>query len=179
METDSFFWQLLKKLPETLFALVGLSPKTADQYRFDALEIKKSYRHDGVCVPTSVKLPVCFVEVQYRRRRHCYANLFAKVFSFLDANNPDQDWIAAVLFPSHSAEPKPQPAYEDLLASPRVRRIFLDELKVPKDATAGLRILQLVSAPAKQSRELVSNLLEEARKESDCERASVIVELME
>ena len=24
METDAFFWQLLKQLPETLFALLGL-----------------------------------------------------------------------------------------------------------------------------------------------------------
>ncbi len=41
METDSFFYQLLKQLPETLFALVGEPLTRAAEYRFDALEVKK------------------------------------------------------------------------------------------------------------------------------------------
>ena len=81
METDSFFWQLLKQLPETLFALLGLPTAEAAHYRFDSVEIKKSYRLDGLFVPTGSDLPVYFVEVQFRRARRFYANLFAKVFS--------------------------------------------------------------------------------------------------
>ena len=81
METDSFFWQLLKQLPETLFALLGLPTAEAAHYRIDSDEIKKSYRLDGLFVPTGSDLPVYFVEVQFRRARRFYANLFAKVFS--------------------------------------------------------------------------------------------------
>ena len=51
METDSFFYQLLKQLPETLFALLGQPLTRAADYRFDALEVKKSYRLDGLFVP--------------------------------------------------------------------------------------------------------------------------------
>ncbi len=40
METDSLFYQLLKHLPETIFALVGQPVSSAADYRFDALEIK-------------------------------------------------------------------------------------------------------------------------------------------
>jgi Protein of unknown function (DUF2887) len=40
METDSFFYQLLKLLPETLFALLGQPLTRVADYRFDALEVK-------------------------------------------------------------------------------------------------------------------------------------------
>ena len=38
METDSFFCQLLKQLPQTLFELLGLPAKQARGYRFDSVE---------------------------------------------------------------------------------------------------------------------------------------------
>jgi len=94
METDSFFWQLLKQLPETLFALLGLPIERANAYRFDAVEIKKSYRLDGLFIPPQANLPVLFAEVQFYHKRRFYPNLFAKVFSYLEANDPDQDWLA-------------------------------------------------------------------------------------
>jgi len=102
METDSFFWQLFKQLPETLFALLGLPVEGAAAYRFDSVEIKKSYRLDGLFVPEKAHLPVYFVEVQFQRALRFYANLFAKVFSYLEANDPNQDWrrrayIASIL----------------------------------------------------------------------------------
>ena len=89
METDAFFYQLLKRLPETFFALVGPPLTRVADYRFEALEVKKSYRLDGLSVPTKSSLEVYFVEVQFRRVKRFYANLSAKVFSYLEANDPD------------------------------------------------------------------------------------------
>jgi hypothetical protein len=40
METDLFFYQLLKQSPETLFALLGQPLERAADYRFDSLERK-------------------------------------------------------------------------------------------------------------------------------------------
>jgi predicted transposase/invertase (TIGR01784 family) len=179
VETDSFFYQLLKQLPETLFALLGQPLARAADYRFDSLEVKKSYRVDGVFVPATTDLPVYFVEVPFRRTRGFYANLFAKVFTYLEANDPEQEWMAVALFPNRAAEPKTQKPYEDLLASPRVRRIYLKELTTPGGAPPGLAILQLVTAPQNETPELVSRLLRRVRQEPDCERADVIVNLME
>jgi predicted transposase/invertase (TIGR01784 family) len=179
VETDSFFYQLLKQLPETLFALLGQPLARAADYRFDSLEVKKSYRMDGVLVPARTDLPVYFVEVLFRRTRGFYANLFAKVFSYLEANDPDQEWMAVALFPNRAAEPKRREPYEDLLASPRVRRIYLKELTISGGAPPGMTILQLVTAAQNETRELVSHLLRRARQEPDCERAEVIVNLME
>jgi len=36
METDSFFCQLLKQMPQTFFELLGLPPERARAYRFDS-----------------------------------------------------------------------------------------------------------------------------------------------
>ena len=102
------------------------------------MEIKKSYRLDGLFVPNQASLPVYFIEVQFRRERRFWANLFAKVFFYLEANDPNQDWRAVALFGDRAAEPKPQPPYADLLASPRVQRVYLDELTVPPAAAPGL-----------------------------------------
>ena len=175
METDSVFWQLLKYLPETLFDLLGLPLSRAADYRFDAVELKKSYRLDGLLLPSKPGLPVYFVEFQFRRSRHFYANLFAKVFTYLEKNNPDQDWLAVALFDKRSTEPKNQPAYRDLLNSPRVRRFYADKLEVSAQATPGLKILQLVSAPITEAQILVDSIL----RKPDCEPPKVIVELVE
>lgn len=179
MHTDAFFWQLFQHLPETLFALLGQPALRAADYRFDSVEVKKSYRLDGLFVPTMPRLPVVFVEVQFQRVPEFYANLFAKVFSYLEANDPGQDWLAVALFASRSTEPKPQPAYADLLASPRVRRIYLDELTVPATATPGLMLLRLVTIPRAEAPALVAQLVRQARRGSDSVRAKRLIELVE
>lgn len=127
METDSLYYQLLKHLPDTLSKVLNQPVPSKADYRFEALEIKKSYRLDGVYIPNRADLPLYFVEVQYQKKNQVYANLFAKVFSYLEANNPEQEWMAVAVFGSRSIEPEGRTPYEDLLASRRVRRIYLDE----------------------------------------------------
>ena len=139
METDSFFCQLLKQLPQTLFELLGLPAKQARGYRFDSVEVKKSFRIDGLFVPKRASMPLYFVEVQFRTLATFYANLFAKVFCYLQENDPAQEWIAVAVFRSRGVEPEERTPYEDLLQSHRVRRIYLDELALPADPPLGLR----------------------------------------
>jgi predicted transposase YdaD len=130
-------------------------------------------------VPKRKDLPVYFVEVQFRRSRRFYANLLAKVFSYLEANDPEQEWIAVALFSRRAIEPKWRKNYEDYLASPRVRRFYLDELKIPGGSPPGLALLQLASTVEKDLSHLVAQLLRKAWQEADCERANLIVELTE
>jgi predicted transposase YdaD len=104
METDSFFWKLLKQLPQTLFELLDLPPQRARRYRFDSVEVKKSFRIDGLYVPSQAGLPLYFVEVQFRKSAAFYANLFAKVFSYLEENDPAQEWQAVAVFPARNIE---------------------------------------------------------------------------
>jgi predicted transposase/invertase (TIGR01784 family) len=162
MEADSFFCQLLKQLPQTLFELLGQPGDQARDYHFDSVEIKKSFRIDGLFVPTKPALPVYFVEVQFRRNATFYANLFAKVFLYLEANPSMWDWAAVAIFESRRFEPKRLEAYNDLLLSRRVTRIYLDEFQVPIDPPLGLGILQLVSAPIADVKRLVETLVKKA-----------------
>src|SRR5579863_8099014 len=133
METDSFFCNFLKQVPETLFQLLGLPGNLAKAYRFDSVELKKAMRIDGLFLPTKAGLPLYFVEVQFHSSAAFYANLFAKVFCYLEENDPAQEWIAVAIFGSRRFEPKNTGPYSDLLNSARVKRIYLDEVSIPSD----------------------------------------------
>jgi predicted transposase/invertase (TIGR01784 family) len=163
METDSFFWRLFKQLPQTLFELLGAPPQRARRYRFESVEVKKSFRIDGLYLPRKAGLPLYFVEVQFRRSPAFYANLFAKVFCYLEENDPSQEWLAVAVFPSRRMEPTQLGPYEDLLRSKRVRRIYLDRHPMPTDPPVGLGILQLLSAPVRQIQEIVALLVHKAQ----------------
>jgi predicted transposase YdaD len=86
MESDSFFCQLFKRLPQTLFEILGLPVELAKDYDFDPVEVKKSYRLDGLFRPKRAGLPAYFLEVQFYQSERFYRNLFAKVFTYLDNN---------------------------------------------------------------------------------------------
>ena len=101
------------------------------------------------------------------------------MFSYLEANDPNQDWRALALFVSRKVEPKAQPGYQVLLDSHHVHRVYLDELPASLEATPGIKILRLVTAPREATRKIVSDLVEQSRQDSDCERGSAIVQLVE
>ena len=159
METDAFFYQLFNQLPQTLFELLGLPAARAKAYRFDSVELKKAYRIDGLFVPKKRKLPVYFVEVQFQRSSRFYANLFAKVFCYLEENDPTQEWMAVAIFPSRGEDVVDQRPFEDLLGSKRVRRIYLDELPLSARATPGLGILKMLSVPPDQVKGLAHKVI--------------------
>ena len=180
METDSFFYQLLKQLPETLFQLLGPPGEQARAYRFDSVEVKKSYRIDGLLLPNVRTLPLFFVEVQFQYLASFYANLFAKVFGYLDENDPAQEWVAVAIFANRGLEPKERRPYQPLLESPLVKRIFLDEYEPPIDGSLGLSILQLVSASVEETKPLVARLMRRAESEiPHSDQGLKVVELVE
>jgi predicted transposase/invertase (TIGR01784 family) len=180
METDSFFYRLLKQLPQTLFELLGLPGERARAYRFDSVEVKKSFRIDGLFLPKERGLPVYFVEVQFHESAKFYANLFAKVFCFLEENDPGQDWSAVAIFESRRMEPKRLEPYGELLRSQRVTRIYLDEYPMPSDPPLGLGILRLVTAPENEVKAIVGRLRHKAEHGiPDSELARKVIELME
>ncbi len=180
METDSFFCRLFKQLPQTLFELIGQPAARAKSYRFDSVEVKKSFRIDGLLVPKRAALPLYFVEVQFQRSPKFYANLFAKVFCYLEDNDPKQEWFAVAIFPSRAEEQKDLGPYEDLLQSSRVARCYLEDLVEIEDPPVGVGILQLLFATEALAGELASKVAQKARAqfaESDLVRK--VIELVE
>lgn len=176
METDAFFYRLFNQLPQTLFELLGLPASLAKAYRFDSVEVKKSLRIDGLFVPKKPRLPLYFVEVQFQRSPRFYANLFAKVFCYLEENDSMQEWVAVAIFPSRSEDIKHPGPYEDLLQSKRVRRIYLDELTFPDHLSAGLGVLKLVAVAPDEVKGLAQRLVVES---GDSGERARMIELVE
>ena len=172
METDSFFYRLLKQLPETLFELVGLPVRRARAYRFDSVELKKSLRIDA----KRPGLPLYFVEVQFQQVSTFYANLFSKVFAYLEENDPAQEWMAVAIFANRRVEPAERGPYDALLESARVKRIYLDGHKMPADPPPGLAILQMVTAPLAQVKDLAAKIV---TRPTGSESDAKVIELLE
>jgi predicted transposase/invertase (TIGR01784 family) len=180
METDSLFYRLFSQLPQTLFELLGLPAARANSYRFDSVELKKAFRIDGIFVLRRRKLPLYFVEVQFQRVPNFYANLFAKVFSYLDENDPHQEWVAVAIFPTRAEEPKHLAPYEHLLQSGRVKRIYLEVIASAADPPVGLDVLQLLFASLKQAQKLAPRIMRKASTEMvDSEMQGKVIELLE
>jgi predicted transposase/invertase (TIGR01784 family) len=84
------------------------------------------------------------------------------------------------IFANRSVEQKNQAPYEDLLRSPRVKRIYLDELVLPPDPPVGLSLLQLVTASDEQAKPIVTRIADRAEAEfSDSEIGSAMLKLLE
>jgi predicted transposase/invertase (TIGR01784 family) len=180
METDSIFYHLFNQLPQTLFELIGLPATRAKAYRFDAVELKKAYRIDGLFVPNRRSRPLYFVEVQFQRVQTFYANLFAKVFSYLEENDPTQEWIAVAIFPNRQEEPKHLQPYEDLLNSKRVKRVYLADAIRIDDPPLGLGILQLLFASPREAEKLAPQVVQKAGDSlGDSDLQAKVVELVE
>src|SRR5687768_6201907 len=98
-------------------------------YRFASEELKQvGMRLDGIFMPLRSADPVHFVEVFFYKAPNAYSNLFAKVFLWLEAKNPAQNWHACIIFANRRLEPTARLPYQALLDSDYVTRIYLDEL---------------------------------------------------
>ena len=105
METDSFFYQVLKQLPERRsFGLLGQPLTDVADYRsstrWKSAEIVSPGR--TVRARTRSDLPVAALAARSAvsaSAKRSTPNLFAKVFSYLEANDPEQEWMAVALFP--------------------------------------------------------------------------------
>jgi predicted transposase/invertase (TIGR01784 family) len=180
METDSFFYRLFNDLPQAFFELIGEPAERAKSYRFDSVELKKAYRIDGLFLPSKRTLPIYFVEVQFQRRASFYANLFAKVFTYLNENDPMQEWVAVAIFPTGNEEPVHHAPYEDLLASRRVKRVYLENVTTAKDSPVGLEVLQLLFASEVEAQHLAPRVVRKAKAElADSDLQAKVVELVE
>lgn len=183
MKTDPLFYRLFKDLPETFFELVGQPVSEARHYRFEALELKQAaIRLDGLFLPLvgDGTRPVWFVEMQFYRNPKVYANLFSKVFRFLDLNDPDSPWRAAVVFGWKHLEPAAGDNYRALLESGLVHRVFLEDLPQRENASLGYRILRLVAADKAEALDRGTELVGQARQElADASKREEVVELIE
>ena len=182
MQTDHLFYRIFEQFPVSFFELIGQSAQIAAAYRFDSVELKQtSVRVDGLWKPikSSSKLPLYFGEVQFQKNPRFYSNLFSKVFWYLDKNKPGQNWRAVAIFAKRSLEPNELEPYQELLDSPKVIRIYLNELS-KKKTSLGISIVQLVVAKDEEVPEKAVNLLERTKQElADQQTRVKVIDLIE
>jgi predicted transposase YdaD len=91
MRTDTIFYQLFQTLPSLLFELIGESPSIADSYQFASKEVKElAFRFDGIYLPTvkDFTKSIYFVEVQFRKKKSFYWDLFGEISLYLKQYRP-------------------------------------------------------------------------------------------
>jgi predicted transposase/invertase (TIGR01784 family) len=183
VKTDPIFYRLFQTFPSVFFELIGRSPGDAIAYEFRSVEIKHTaFRIDGVFIPISGsdQQPILFVEVQFQRDPEFYFRLFSEITLYLRQYKPVSDWQAVVIYPTRCIE-QPEPlAYQDWLALPKVRRIYLDELEVEAEPSLGVSMARLVVESEERTPEQARGLIAKAQKDvNDRIVQREIIELVE
>ncbi|MGI8501069.1 MAG: Rpn family recombination-promoting nuclease/putative transposase, partial [Hassallia sp.] len=164
MKTDSIFYRLFQEFPSIFFELIGEPPEEANFYQFSSVEIKQTaFRIDGVFLPTQTEEnPIYFVEVQFQPDSEIYSRLFAEICLYLRQNKPQNDWFAAVIYPTRSVDTGDIRHYREFFASHRVSRIYLDELGETASLPIGIATIKLVISDEEtaiaQARELIDRV---------------------
>ena len=148
MKRDPLFFRLFKELPGCFFQLVGRSERDAERYILEAIEYKAtSVRLDGLFRPLQPgDDPAYLWEAQFYASEKVYANLLSKIGRFLEHGNPEQDWVAVVIYPKRELEQKNLHPYRCLLESDQLVRIYLDELPPSPPDHFEMGILDLIGA---------------------------------
>ncbi len=151
MRCDAIFYQIFKRFPSLVFTLIDVPGVPLQDYRFESVEVKEpAFRIDGVFLPPAHIRPqiVCFGEIQCQKDETLYHRFFCEILLYLYRNHPRFDnWYGIIIFASRSLEPSNTDIHSPLLASNRVRRIYLDELALGPDTPLGLRLIQLTILP--------------------------------
>ncbi|WP_066380162.1 MULTISPECIES: Rpn family recombination-promoting nuclease/putative transposase [unclassified Anabaena] len=180
MKTDSIFYRFFQELPSIFFELIGNSPDTATAYQFSSVEIKQTaFRIDGVFLPTQDN-PIYFVEVQFQIDTEIYSRLFSEIFLYIRQYQPRNPWRAVVIYPTRNLDTADTNHYSELLASPRVHRIYLDELGETATLPVGIATLKLVienqDTAITTARELIDRTRQEINPESQQRQLLELIE---
>ena len=84
------------------------------------------------------------MEVQFYNLPSVFADLLAKVYTYLKKHDPGQPYIGVVLFASRSLEPVDLKPYKPLVEAGYIRTFYLDEMVELANAPLGLSILYLI-----------------------------------
>ncbi|MGM9499347.1 Rpn family recombination-promoting nuclease/putative transposase [Desertifilum tharense] len=168
MKTDTIFYRIFQSFPSIFFELIDQPPTLAEVYQFSSVEVKQlAFRIDGVFLPTRTanNSPIYFAEVQFQLDPKFYSRFFAEIFLYLDKTDFENDWRGVVVYPTRNLDPGNQPRYQELLASNRVRRIYLNELSTGTPPSLGIETVKLIVEPEESATTKARELIEQAREE--------------
>ena len=180
MKTDSLFYKLFQNVPELFFELI--QETNPSSYQFDSVEVKQtSFRCDGVFLPdeNTAETPIYFVEVQWQKDETLYGRLFSEIFLYLRHHPEQQFWRAVLIYPQRSSEGTIDPAYEVLINSEQVKRIYLEDLAKTQTNSWGLKIFKLMIESESKAAQEAQEILREIKRETFPVSSASIEELVE
>lgn len=168
MKTDSIFYSIFQEFPFIFFALLGIPADATNQYQFTSQEVKQlAFRLDGLFLPivADPQLPFYIVEVQFQPDPNLYYRLFAELFIYLKQYQPPHPWQLVVIYPNRQTERECDIHFQEMLALPKITRIYLNELTEPETASLPIKLLKLVIEPENTASDLAINLARQAETE--------------
>jgi predicted transposase/invertase (TIGR01784 family) len=181
LKTDSIFYRIFQSIPSTFFELINQPPQLAQAYQFSSVEVKQlAFRIDGVFLPNAAELPIYFVEVQFQPDKKFYSRLFTEIFNYLNQTELTNTWRSVIIFPNRSIYNGDTERYAELLNSPRVSRVYLDELSSTGTSSIGIDTVKLIIEPESTATIKATQIVNSARKEiRDAAQQREIIELIE
>jgi predicted transposase/invertase (TIGR01784 family) len=166
VKTDSLFYQIFLRFPDSFFDLIGQPQPGAANYQFTSQEVKQlSFRLDGLFMPLreDIQQPLYLVEVQFQPDDTLYYRLFAELFLFLKQYQPPHPWQIVVIYPHRGVEREQSLHFGEILNLSSVRRIYLDEL--PHNPSLGIGVIKLVVESETAAVRTAQTLIERTREE--------------
>jgi len=166
VKTDSLFYQIFLRFPDSFFDLIGQPQPGAANYQFTSQEVKQlSFRLDGLFIPLreDIQQPLYLVEVQFQPDDTLYYRLFAELFLFLRQYQPPHPWQIVVIYPHRGVEREQSLHFGEILNLASVRRIYLDEL--PQNPSLGIGVIKLVVESETEAVRTAQTLIERTREE--------------
>ena len=168
MKTDSLFYQIFLRFPDSFFDLIGQPQPGAANYQFTSQEVKQlSFRLDGLFMPLreDIQQPLYLVEVQFQADDTLYYRLFAELFLFLKQYRPPHPWQIVVIYPHRGVEREQSLHFGEILNLSSVRRIYLDELPYGDNPSLGIGVIKLVVESETAAVRTAQTLIERTREE--------------
>ncbi|WP_149986559.1 Rpn family recombination-promoting nuclease/putative transposase, partial [Microcystis aeruginosa] len=168
MKTDSLFYQIFLRFPDSFFDLIGQPQPVSANYQFTSQEVKQlSFRLDGLFMPLveDSQQPLYLVEVQFQPDDTLYYRLFAELFLFLKQYQPPHPWQIVVIYPHRGVEREQSLHFGEILNLSSVRRIYLDELPQRSHPSLGIGVIKLVVESETAAVRTAQTLIERTREE--------------
>jgi predicted transposase/invertase (TIGR01784 family) len=165
MRRDTIFYQLFRQSPTLLFELLSQLPERASEYTFEAIEVKEtSFRMDGVFLPPNSFGIVFFCEVQFQLDELLYERMLSEISIYTYRNRERfTNWQAVVIYPTRSTEQSRTEMVQEMLASGRIVRVYLDELGAMDVLPTGLGLMVLTTLEGDRATAEARGLIDRAQ----------------
>jgi predicted transposase/invertase (TIGR01784 family) len=165
MRRDTIFYQLFRQSPTLLFELLSQPPERASEYTFEAIEVKEtSFRIDGVFLPPNLLGIVFFCEVQFQLDELLYERMLSEISIYTYRNRERfANWQAVVIYPTRTLEQSRTEMVQELLASGRIMRVYLDELGAMEVLPTGLGLMVLTTLEGERATTEARRLIDRDR----------------